>query len=139
MRILSIAVPIGAFAILFAACASETPVEREAASVSNLQPEGPAGVSARITVARCAREQTCGHVGAGKTYASLGECQDKLLQPTKAEVGACLEYDGWMLDQCTTDIHRSRCKDPLYTVGSITTCNMRRLCHKPDSPNDYAP
>jgi hypothetical protein len=136
MKITSIAVPLGAAALLFAACApASTPVEAKAAGVTNIQPEGPEGVTSRIAVARCAREATCGHVGPGRTYATRRDCEDALLPVTKTEVGACLQYDGWMLDQCTTDIHAARCADPMPTVGaSIVTCNMRRLCHVPDSP-----
>jgi hypothetical protein len=135
MKIPIIAFSVGAAALLFAACAPSTPIEAKAAGVTNMQPEGPEGVSSRITVARCAREQTCGHIGPGRTYASRRDCEDTLLPVTHAEVGACLQYDGYMLDSCTTDIHALRCGDPMLTVGgSIVTCNMRRLCHVPDVP-----
>jgi hypothetical protein len=122
-----------ACAFAAAACAStETPIERRAEGVTNVQPEGPTGVSAVVTYARCRREATCGHVGTGRLYATQADCEQALVVPTRAEVGACLEYDGWMVDNCAQEIRALRCADPLNTVGVLTTCNMRRLCHVPE-------
>jgi hypothetical protein len=132
MRIQNIVVPFGAAALLFAACApvAQTPIERRDIAVTNRQPDGEEGVVARVTVARCLREQTCGHVGVGQTYATRKACEDRLLEPTQVEVGNCVAYDSWTLDQCTQDIRALRCADPLLTVGVIDSCDMRRVCNK---------
>jgi hypothetical protein len=139
MRIQNIVVPLAAAALSFVACTPATsgitpraPIEARAAGVTNMQPEGGEDVTTRIAVARCRREDACGHVGPGQTYTARQDCEDKLLEPTSVEVGECAKYDRVMLDRCVQDIRTFGCADPIYEVAAtIDTCDMRGLCHKP--------
>jgi hypothetical protein len=115
---------------LVAACAASptSPMENEAQSATNYQPQDHAGASDAIAVARCHREATCGNVGRGALFASRHDCEWAMREPTMAQVPPCAEFDGIVLDQCIQDIRALRCASDLSTVENMESCRAGRLC-----------
>lgn len=85
-----------------------------------------------ITTARCAREQKCGNIGSGKSYASLDACTTSLSAELQKEFNA---YDcaGGISDkelqECLTAIRDESCNAPIDKLARIAACRDSDICN----------
>jgi hypothetical protein len=107
------------------------PSTNEATAKKGLQ----AATVRQITSARCAREQKCGNVGAGKDYASAQTCEAKIGEEWADEINA---YDcpGGVVEkelgECLTEIKNEDCDSPFDTLGRIVACRSSDICKAVD-------
>jgi hypothetical protein len=90
-----------------------------------------AATVAQITAARCAREQKCGNVGAGKEYESLAACTQKIGENWREEINAYDCKGGVVtkeLDECLTEIKDEDCNSPFDTLGRVLACRSSDIC-----------
>jgi hypothetical protein len=129
MRIQAILLPsLGAALLLACAASSTSPMENEAVGAANFQPQDHDSASDAIAVARCHREQTCGHVGDGELFSSRKGCELAMRERTRSQIAACDHFDAIVLDQCMQDIRAIRCGSDMSTVDNVESCRARRLC-----------
>lgn len=84
-----------------------------------------------IALARCAHEERCNQVGAGRRYQSMQACRTVVdnelsrdLNPAECNAG----IDRAELRECMGDIHRERCDNPIDTITRLAACRTSDLC-----------
>jgi uncharacterized protein DUF6184 len=106
----------------------QAPTELHAARTTNLT--GDEGVT-QLVIARCAREERCGHVGAGQKFPSTALCQLKLSKVQTKAFGAESCPSGVSevpLRECMENIGDFACDQSLDTVDSVDGCATAVLC-----------
>jgi hypothetical protein len=88
-------------------------------------------VVAKITAARCAREQTCGNLGPDKTHASLEACERAIGNDWREELNA-YECPGGIVtkefDECLAEIKNEDCGAPFDKLERIVACRSSDMC-----------
>jgi hypothetical protein len=88
-------------------------------------------VATSITRERCAREERCKNVGAGKDYESTTICQTKTREHWKDDLSS-YECPGGIvqkeLDEGLEEIRDDDCNDPLDTLGRLAACRSSDIC-----------
>jgi hypothetical protein len=88
-----------------------------------------------IAGARCAREQSCGNVGADQEYASLDACRAAITKEWAEEVNT-YECPGGVvqkeLNECLESIKREDCASPFDTLGRVVACRSGDICKAMD-------
>lgn len=84
-----------------------------------------------IADARCDREAECENVGAGRRYASRGECVSAVradwadeLTPYECPGGV----DHAELDECVAQIRDEECMNPFDTLARMVECRSGDIC-----------
>jgi Family of unknown function (DUF6184) len=111
---------------LAAGCSNKTEPEPNVAT-----PPGPAKDVHEISTARCEREQTCGNVGAGKTYESTDQCVTKLDADGYADLNSAdckAGIDRTQLDKCLSAIKAEECNSPMDSLERVVDCRSTALC-----------
>ena len=107
------------------------PSTNEATATKGLAPE----VVAKITAARCAREQKCGNIGAGKDYASAAACETEIGKEWREELNA-YECPGGIVtkefEECLAEIRTEDCASPFDTLERVVACRSSDMCKAVD-------
>ncbi len=92
----------------------------------------------RIVRSRCAREMTCGAVGANQHFASgdvcLAESRPRISSSLKAsECPAGI--DGALLDACISAIRDESCEKSVDARAHVAACQASKLCLRVEMPH----
>ena len=86
---------------------------------------------AKITSARCEREQRCGNVGPDKDYTSTAACQTDIQKEWRDDLNA-RECPGGIVEkelaECLEEIRNEDCASPFDTLGRVTACRSSDIC-----------
>lgn len=95
-------------------------------------PRGESASAVRsIADARCDREEKCGNIGDGQSYASRDACGDKIRSDWSDELNAYECPNGIVdaaLDQCLSAIRNEDCGATFDTLQRITACTSGDIC-----------
>jgi hypothetical protein len=95
-------------------------------------PRGESATAVRsIAEARCDREEKCGNIGDGQSYASRDACGDSVRGDWSDELNAYECPHGIVdtaLEQCLTAIRNEECGAPFDTLQRITACASSDIC-----------
>jgi len=95
---------------------------------------GPLGVSDaidRIVEARCAREASCGYIGAEKKWASSDACTEVVAREYSddlSEAECPAGVDGKELSECIEESRNADCGNPIDVIGRVAACRTSDLC-----------
>jgi hypothetical protein len=84
-----------------------------------------------ITNERCAREERCGNLGAGKKFASKEDCTSRTRSDWSEDLNAyeCpagIEQDE--LNECLQEIRNDSCGNPFDTLERFLACRASDIC-----------
>jgi hypothetical protein len=85
----------------------------------------------QIVMARCAREERCGHVGGGKKFPSMAHCLVKLTNVHEKTFGAETCPTGVSeapLRECMDGLTAFACEESLDTIDRLDGCGTAVLC-----------
>lgn len=85
----------------------------------------------RIAEARCSREQTCGHVGAGQRFPDEEECERRVEAHERADLNAASCPGGIVqkeLDECLAAIYAQECGDLFDRAARVVACRSSDMC-----------
>jgi len=78
---------------------------------------------------RCRREMRCDHVGVGKSYSTMQQCEASLLNETQRELDACtngINRDN--LSRCMSAIDSQGCETAMDRLANYTECSGENIC-----------
>jgi hypothetical protein len=84
-----------------------------------------------IATERCAREDRCGNIGDGRSYATRDVCMMKIRADNMNELtnGRCPRgIDPGRMQSCMTDIRTERCDHLFDTLSRVNSCAKDSLC-----------
>lgn len=150
---LSLALAFAGAAALVA-CAHEQPAVNTASSsmpattqqgygVTSMQPSATPGVAEpvyagdeatvaeRLATARCDHEEHCGHVGAGRAFATLFDCVAQVRSGMTAELAGygcpgALASAG--VNQCMSTLTVESCQQSLNDLAHLAQCRSTAVC-----------
>lgn len=103
----------------------------EAPVVGMAPAAGARPASEQIAEARCAREQTCGNIGEGKTHLDSADCVRHIRADWKADLSA-RECPGGVnktqLDECLEQVRTESCDNPFDTLSRLAACTQNQIC-----------
>lgn len=85
---------------------------------------------ARITEARCVREEKCNNVGEGKKYSDRANCQNEISQNTQSDLrpSECAGVVPKELDECLDEVKNQGCNNPIDAIARVASCTRSQLC-----------
>ncbi|MDB4975622.1 MAG: hypothetical protein JWN48_3963 [Myxococcaceae bacterium] len=84
-----------------------------------------------IAKARCEREEHCGNIGAGKSYTSMGACEEKIRADWAGDLNKYECPKGTnkeALDKCLGDVRTEECGNPFDTLSRVVSCSASDIC-----------
>ncbi|MDB4986314.1 MAG: hypothetical protein JWN04_1492 [Myxococcaceae bacterium] len=84
-----------------------------------------------ISKARCEREEHCGNIAAGKSYASMGACEEKIRADWAGDLNKYECPKGIVeagLNKCLADVRSEECGNPFDTLSRVVSCNASDIC-----------
>jgi hypothetical protein len=85
----------------------------------------------RIAEARCAREQRCEQIGAGRRFADRDACMTYVLDHSRVDLSSAQCPGGIVekeLDECLQAIDEQTCGDPIDHAMRIVACRSSDMC-----------
>ncbi len=85
----------------------------------------------KIAEARCARELTCGNVGADKKFSDASSCMADVKKNFGKDLNAedCpAGIDAKELSECVTEAKNEDCGNPFDAIGRAAACRKSDLC-----------
>jgi hypothetical protein len=84
-----------------------------------------------IAKARCEREARCNNIGADKSYASKGACEEKIRADWAGDLNKYQCPGGTVkaeLDECLAGIVSEDCGNPFDTIARVAQCDASDIC-----------
>ncbi|CAN5717659.1 hypothetical protein BH09MYX1_BH09MYX1_00180 [soil metagenome] len=134
-----IALTVASFALVtVAACAKESNTASSTTPSGNTSTTGASGdgivtnslATGKITGARCAREDRCNNVGAGKKYDNSDACIKEVGQNTMSDLkdSECAGVVTKELDECLDEVKNQACNNPIDAITRVAACTRAQLC-----------
>jgi hypothetical protein len=117
-------------ALVACASSSDPPPTTTSAHVSSVTRDRALDA---ITDARCAREFSCAHVGAGQTWRDYDTCARNVRLTMRDTLFGATCDDGVeaaRLSSCVSDIRDLHCDAPEDTIVRFGTCANAKLCKR---------
>lgn len=92
-----------------------------------------ASAADRLAISRCDRELRCDHIGEGKRYASVPDCQTRVRADWKDDLDSrqCENgIDSQELRECLSEIREEDCNNAFDTLSRLTQCSRAQICER---------